>query len=114
WRLLIRVVALVVTSLLMLAFAAPASYALQDDRPRSISRVEQLFDKERPIADTFIYTSAVPDLQHIVTTKGIGTTYYWMVLPGYNNQLFVRADGDSFLQAYYHASDLNLDTQPRP
>ena len=113
WRLLLRVITLVVTSLLMLAFAAPASYALQDDRPKLITRVDQLFDKQRPIADSYVYTSALPDLAHIVTTRGIGTTYYWIPLPAYGNKLLVRADGESFLHAYYRAADLNLDPGPR-
>src|SRR3954454_24068044 len=38
WRLLLRMITLVITSTLMLAFAAPASYALQDDRPKQITR----------------------------------------------------------------------------
>src|SRR5437763_4162853 len=78
WRLLLRMVTLVITSTLMLAFAAPASYALQDDRPKLITPANQLFDKQKPIAETYVYTSALPDLAHIVTTRGIGTTYYWI------------------------------------
>ncbi|MFL5732757.1 MAG: hypothetical protein ACJ78Q_06105 [Chloroflexia bacterium] len=113
WRLLLRVITLVVTSSLMLAFAAPASYALQDDRPKLISRAEQLFDKEKPVDGTYVYTSALPDLAHMVTTRGIGTTYYWIPLARFGNKLLVRAEGDSFLQAYYKAADLNLDSGPR-
>src|SRR5438094_5707617 len=73
WRLLLRIITLVVTSVLMLAFAAPASYALQDDTPKLITRADQLFDKQRPIADSYVYTSAFPDLARILTTPGIGT-----------------------------------------
>jgi hypothetical protein len=113
WRLLLRIITLVVTSTLMLAFAAPASYALQDDTPKLIARADQLFDKQRPIADSYVYTSALPDLNHIVTTRGIGTTYYWIPLPQYGNKLLVRAEGESFLHAYYRAADLNLDSGPR-
>ena len=113
WRLLLRIITLVVTSTLMLAFAAPASYALQDDTPNLITRADQLFDKQRPIADSYVYTSALPDLAHIVTTRGIGTTYYWIPLPQYGNKLLVRAEGESFLHAYYRAADLNLDSGPR-
>jgi hypothetical protein len=113
WRLLLRIVTLAVTSLLMLAFAAPASYALQDDSPKPITRVEQLFDKQQPIAGSYVYTSALPDLDHMVTTRGIGTTYYWIPLPEFGNKLLVRAEGESFLQAYYRAADLNLDSGPR-
>jgi hypothetical protein len=113
WRLLIRMITLVITSSLMLAFAAPASYALQDDRPTQITHAEQLFDKEKSIAESYVYTSAMPDLAHIVTTRGIGTTYYWIPLPQYGNKLLVRAEGESFLHAYYRAADLNLDSQPR-
>ena len=46
WRLLLRMITLVITSTLMLAFAAPASYALQDDRPKLITAAGQLFDKQ--------------------------------------------------------------------
>jgi len=113
WRLLIRVMTLVVTSMLMLAFAAPASYALQDDRPKQITRTDQLFDKVRPIAETYVYASAIPDLKHIVTTHGVGTTYYWIFLPRYDNKLLVRTDSYSYLQAYFQTIDLNLDTSPR-
>jgi hypothetical protein len=113
WRLLLRVITLVVTSSLMLAFAAPASYALQDDTPKLIAGVDQLFDKQQPIADSYVYTSALPDLAHMVTTRGIGTTYYWIPLPEYGNKLLVRAEGESFLHAYYRAADLNLDSGPR-
>src|SRR5437870_5294518 len=97
WRLLIRVTVLALASALMLAFAAPASYALQDDTPKPITRAEQLFNKEKPVEGTYIYTSAMPDLARIVTTHGIGTTYHWIPLPGYGNHLLVRAEGDSFL-----------------
>jgi len=113
WRLLLRMITLVITSTLMLAFAAPASYALQDDRPKLITAAGQLFDKQKPIAESYVYTSALPDLAHIVTTRGIGTTYYWIPLPQFGDKLVVRAEGESFLQAYYHAADLNLDSQPR-
>lgn len=114
WRLLIRTITLAITSILMLVFVAPASYALQDDRPKLITQIEQLHNKELPLAGRYVYTSSLPDLQHIVTTHGIATTYYWIPLPQYDNQLLVRAEGDSFLHAYYRAMDLNMDTQPRP
>jgi hypothetical protein len=97
----------------MLAFAAPASYALQDDRPKLLSRTAQLLDKQQPLDGSYVYTSALPDLNHIVTTRGIGTTYYWIPIPRFGDKLIVRAEGESFLQAYYKAADLNLDSGPR-
>jgi hypothetical protein len=113
WRLLIRVVVLVLASALMLAFAAPASYALQDDRPKQITRAAQLYDKEKPVEDAYVYTRALPDLGRVVTTHTINTTYHWIPLPGYGNLLFVRVEGDSFLHAYFRNMDLNLDTEVR-
>ncbi len=111
WRLLLRVAVLAFASVLMLAFAAPASYALQDDRPKPVTRIEQLYDKEKPVEGTYIYTSALPDLERMVTTYSINATYHWIPLPGYGNHLLVRADGDDFLHAYYRNMDLNLDAQ---
>ncbi len=112
WRLLLRTVVLVLASALMLAFAAPASYALQDDRPKQITSASQLYDKARPVAETYIYTSAMPDLQRIVTTHGLTTIYHWILVPSYNGHLLVRAEGDSFLHAYYRGMDHNLATSP--
>src|SRR5437899_3153373 len=111
WRLLIRVAVLVFASVLMLAFAAPASYALQDDRPKLVTRAEQLYDKEKPVEGTYIYMSALPDMARMVTTHSINAAYHWIPLPGFGNHLLVRAEGDSFLHAYYLNMDLNLDTQ---
>jgi len=113
WRLLIRTITLIITSILMLAFAAPASYALQDDTPKLIDRADQLYNKELPLAGRYVYTSSMPDLLHVITTHSIATTYYWIPLPQYDNQLLVRAEGDSFLHAYYRAMDLNMDARPR-
>ena len=112
WRLLVRGVILALASALMLAFAAPASYALQDDRPKLITAAEQLYNPDKPVADTYIYTSALPDLARMVTTHTINATYHWIVLPIYGNHLLVRAEGDSFLHAYYRSMDLNMVTQP--
>jgi hypothetical protein len=112
WRLLLRGVVLALASALMLAFAAPASYALQDDRPKLITSAEQLYDPDKPVADTYIYTSALPDLARMVTTQGINTTYHWIALPAYGNHLLIRTEGDSFLHGYYRNMDLNMITQP--
>jgi len=101
WRLALRSLALLITGMLMLIFAAPASYALQDDTPKVLRRVDQLFDKARPLADKYVYTSAVPDFAHTVSTKDFGTTDYWVPLPGYDNQLFLRTGDKNFLSTYY-------------
>jgi hypothetical protein len=114
WRLLIRTMVLLLAGVLMLVFAAPASYALQDDTPQLITPSTDLHNEMRPLAETFVYTSDLPDLARIVTTKGIATTYHWIPVPGYGGRLFVRAEGDSFLHAYYRAMDLNMATGPRP
>src|SRR5205085_4795725 len=113
WRLLIRVVVLVLASALMLPFAAPASYALQDDSPKQITRAAQLYDKEKPVEDAYVYTWALPDLGRVVTTHTINATYHWIPLPGYDNLLFVRVEGDTFLRAYFRSMDVNLATEVR-
>lgn len=107
WRLLIRVTVLALASGLMLAFAAPASYALKDDTPKLITRANQLFDKEHPVEDSYIYTSALPDLTTIVTTHGINTTYHWMRLSEFGNTLIVRTEGPKFLSSYYRNMELS-------
>jgi hypothetical protein len=113
WRLLIRTIVLGLASVLMLAFAAPASYALQDDTPQLVTSANQLFDEEQPLAGAYIYTSSMPDLANIVTTESLGATYHWIVLPAYGNSLLIRTKGDNYLHAYYRAMDLNMDAAPR-
>src|SRR3954447_2689497 len=113
WRLLIRTSVLVLAGLLMLIFAAPASYALQDDTPKPLRDLTQLHDDTQPIADTYVYTSAVPDVARGTTTKSLVTTYHWIPIPNYGNQLLVRTEGEEYLHAYYRAADLNMDEAPR-
>ena len=90
WRLVIRVVALALTSILMLAFAGPVSYALQDDTPKPISGIGQLYNKHNPVANTYANITAVPDLSRVLAVTEGDTTYYWIPLTGYDNELFVR------------------------
>ena len=114
WRLLIRIITLVVTTSLMLAFAAPASYALQDDTPVLLTHIGQLFDDELPLDGAYVHAVTTPDLGRIATTEGLGTTYYWVPLPEYGNNLFVRTDGYTFLRDYARTLDLHGDTATRP
>ena len=112
WRLLIRTAVLLLAGVLMLVFAAPASYALQNDTPKLITGPTQLHDKTQPIADSYVYTSDVPDLSHVVTTHDLTAEYNWLAVPSYNGQLLVRAEGPSFLHAYYRGMDLNMYDSP--
>lgn len=114
WRMLIRLVTLAVTGLLVLVLVAPASYALQDDTPRALTRIGQLLDRENPVADKYIYASAVPDLTRIVATEGLGTTYYWLLVRRYDNLLLVRADGKEFLSDYARGIELSKATGDVP
>ena len=97
WRLLIRLSALLITSLLMLAFAGPVSYALQDDTPTSITAPRQLFDKEKPIESTYVDAWGAPALNKAFTTKEFVTTYYWIPIGGYDNELFIRTEDAQYL-----------------
>jgi len=97
WRLLIRLSALLVTSLLMLAFAGPVSYALQDDTPTPITAPRQLFDKEKTLEGSYVDAWGVPALNQVFTTKEFVTTYYWMPVGGYDSQLFIRTDDPQYL-----------------
>ena len=60
WRLLLRTITLVITSILMLAFAASASYALQDDTPLIVTTASQLFNKEQPINGRLCFYAGDP------------------------------------------------------
>jgi hypothetical protein len=90
WRLVIRVIALGLTSILMLAFAGPVSYALQDDTPKPIASISQLYNKHNAVANTYVNITAVPDLTRALAVREGDTTYYWIPLTGYDNELFVR------------------------
>lgn len=107
WRLLIRIVTLAITSVLMLAFAGAASYALQDDRPRPLTSSAQMYNKQKPLAETYVNVTAVPAIERALSTSElIGTTRYWIPLQGYNNELFVRTDSGQYLFPY----DYNPET----
>lgn len=97
WRLLIRLSALLITSLLMLAFAGPVSYALQDDTPTPVTASRQLFDKSKPVEGRYVDAWGAPALSQAFTTKEFVTTYYWIPVSGYDNELFVRTDDPQYL-----------------
>lgn len=91
WRMVIRVVALIVTSVLMLTFAGPVSYALQDDSPKQvITQTAQLLNKKEPVTDSFVYVVGAPESSRTLSIEDGSNTYYWVPLEGYDGQLFVR------------------------
>ena len=90
WRLMLRIVALVATSVLMLAFAGPVSYALQDDTPLIITGSTQLVNEEEPVSGKYIRTWGAPDLHRTWSVKEGSDTYYWIVLKEHGSQLLVR------------------------
>lgn len=104
WRLTIRFMALVITSLLMLAFAGPVSYALQDDSPRHIVSPRQLLDKDAPVEGAYVSATGVPDLAHAFGLKDGGDTYYWIPLAAYDSRLLVRAASGEYLFPYDYDS----------
>lgn len=72
WRLLIRAATLLVTSLLMLAFAGPASYALQDDTPKQITGPVELTNKEKPVANSYANARGLPDTNKAFAVEEVG------------------------------------------
>ena len=97
WRLGARVVTLAVTSLLMLLFAGPVTYAFQSDDPRAITSPTQLLDKESPVEGSYIYARGVPDLSRTFSTSELLTTHYWIPIEGYDHQLLIRTDDPQYL-----------------
>jgi hypothetical protein len=101
WRLVIRIVALITTSVLMLAVAGPVSYALQDDTPKDVTSSQQLFDKNgKPLPDSYIYINAVPNIESAVSVGEGEGAHYWIPVQGFNNLLFVRTDKAEYLFPY--------------
>ncbi|MEA2574201.1 MAG: hypothetical protein QOH93_1499 [Chloroflexia bacterium] len=114
WRLVIRTVTLVLTSVLMLAFAGAASYALQDDSPRPLTAPAQLHNKQKPVADTYVNVKAVPDLAHASSTQELLGEHYWIPLQGYQYQLFVRTDSGQYLFPYDYNPETGFDGATAP
>src|SRR5574338_1079241 len=106
WRLVLRILALVLTTGMMLAVAGPVSYALQDDTPKQISVPRQLYGPEgEPLTDTYIYLEAVPELDRSVRTGEGGDTRYWLPLKGYTGVLFLRTDEGKYLLPYRYTGE---------
>lgn len=114
WRLLIRATTLAITTALMLAFAGVASYALQDDSPKPLTSPSQLDNKAKPIAETYVDVSAVPDLQHALTTRELMDSHYWIPLQGYGYELFVRTDSGQYLFPYDYTPEGGFSGQATP
>jgi hypothetical protein len=93
----IRAITLVVTSVLMLAFAGPVSYALQDDTPRRITGSWQLLDRQNPIEGSYVNVRGVPDRERIIAIEDGNETYYWIPLKGYDNLLVVRTKDPDYV-----------------
>jgi hypothetical protein len=98
WRLITRIVAMAVATILMFAVAGPASYALQDDTPKHIMVSRQLYDeKGTPVANKYIYVEALPDLAHVVTTGEGSSTHYLIPISGFDHQLFIYTEKGKYL-----------------
>jgi hypothetical protein len=101
WRLVIRILTLLLTSVLMFAVAGPVSYALQDDTPKLITVPRQLYDKDnKPLPDSFADIDTVPDINRAISTGEGGGTHYWIPVQGFDNLLFVRTDKGQYLFPY--------------
>jgi hypothetical protein len=97
WRLLIRLSVLLATSLLMLGFVGPVSYALQDDKPTPITAPQQLSNKEKSLEGRYADAKGAPTLNYAFTTKEFMTTYYWIPVAGYDDKLFIRTEDPQYL-----------------
>jgi hypothetical protein len=98
WRLVTRIVVMLVASILMFAGAGPASYALQDDTPRHITVARQLYDEMgKPVNDRYIYVEALPDLDRVITTGEGGSTRYLIPISGFNHRLYIYTDKGEYL-----------------
>ncbi len=112
WRLVIRILALITTSVLMLAVAGPVSYALQDDTPKDVTGSQQLFDKNgKPLPDSYIYINSVPNIESAVSVGEGDGTHYWIPVQGFNNLLFVRTDKVEYLFPYDQDAQTGFVTQ---
>jgi hypothetical protein len=95
WRLIVPGLALLITTALILGFAGPASYALQDDTPRLIYGPAQL--SEHKLDGRFAVLRAQAALDRAVALHREGHTSYWVPVSGYNDArgaslLFVLTD----------------------
>jgi len=112
WRLVIRILALITTSVLMLAVAGPVSYALQDDTPKDVTSPQQLFDKNgKPLPDSYIYINTVPNIESAVSVGEGDGTHYWIPVQGFDNLLFVRTDKVEYLFPYDQDAQTGFVTQ---
>lgn len=101
WRLLLRMLTLGVTSVLMLAFAEPVSYALHDDTPRSITDSRYLLDqKGQPLSNVYVNLRGVPDLSRSFTTRSLLSARHWIPLQGYDNIILLSTDNSMYLFPY--------------
>jgi hypothetical protein len=117
WRMIIRAITLVVTSMLMLAFAGPVSYALQDDTPRPITGPGQLLDSQEPVRGTYVNVQGLPDLDRAFARRDGNDLYYWIPVRGYDNLLVVRTDDPTYVfphDSTLSASPASPQSAPRP
>lgn len=115
WRLVTRILAVLVASILMFAVAGPVSYALQDDTPKAISVSRQLYDeKGKPVVDKYVYVEALPDLARVVTTGEGGSTHYLIPIQGFNHKLFIYTDKGEYLFPFDYTLDGGFQTDSIP
>ncbi len=115
WRLITRVLALLVVSVLMLIFAGPVSYALQDDTPKQVAYTGQLYDaKGQPYIDRYISVQVTPDINSTVTTGEGDGTQYWVPTDTFGSQLIIRADKGRYMFPYDYSpeSGFSVDSTP--
>ncbi len=95
WRLILQGLALLVTTVLILGFSGPASYALQDDQPHTIYGSRTL--TKMGLNGRFTVLRAEAELDHAVALHRDGHTSYWVPVRGYTDKegaihLFILTD----------------------
>src|SRR5215213_4689601 len=106
WRLVTRIIAVLVASVLMFAVAGPVSYALQNDIPQSVTISRQLYDeKGKPVIDKYVYVEALPDLSRVVTTGEGDSTHYLIPISGFNHKLYIYTDKGKYLFPFDYTPD---------
>ena len=95
WRLIGQGLALLITTVLILGFSGPASYALQDDQPHTIYSSRTL--SKMGLNGRFTVLRGAADLDRAVALHRDGHTSYWVPVRGYTDKegaihLFILTD----------------------
>jgi hypothetical protein len=100
WRLWLLAALLLVTSWLIIGWAGPASFALQQAEPAPIVSADQL--TQDALNGRFATVEGAPDLGRVVAVHQGGVTSYWVPLTGFADRLFVTTTDTAWQTATVH------------